>query len=73
LIAEMGGTDHEIKSITGHSSLSEVQRYTKAAAQERLAKKASALLVERLEGEQISGKPSRRVALRASNSLKRKE
>jgi hypothetical protein len=31
---------HEIAAITGHASLSEVQRYTKAADQARLARAA---------------------------------
>jgi integrase len=36
-LAEAGCTEHEIKSITGHASLKEVVRYTKAADQRRLA------------------------------------
>lgn len=36
-LAEAGCTVHEIMSITGHDSISEVQRYTKAAEQKRLA------------------------------------
>jgi integrase len=36
-LAEAGCTTHEIAAITGHASLSEVQRYTKAADQKRLA------------------------------------
>jgi integrase len=36
-LAEAGCTTHEIAAITGHASLSEVQRYTKAADQRRLA------------------------------------
>jgi hypothetical protein len=36
-LAEAGCTAHEIMSITGHSSLKEVERYTKAADQARLA------------------------------------
>ena len=36
-LAEAGCTAHEIASITGHASLREVQRYTKAADQRRLA------------------------------------
>jgi integrase len=37
LLAEAGCTEHEIASITGHASLREVARYTKAADQKRLA------------------------------------
>jgi integrase len=36
-LAEAGCTEHEIAAITGHASLREVQRYTKAADQTRLA------------------------------------
>lgn len=36
-LAELGFSTQEIKSITGHESLSEVERYTKAADQKRLA------------------------------------
>src|SRR5262245_45257512 len=36
-LAEAGCTTHEIAAITGHASLSEIQRYTKAADQKRLA------------------------------------
>jgi len=34
-LAEAGCTEHEIAAITGHASLREVQRYTKAADQKR--------------------------------------
>jgi integrase len=36
-LAEAGCTMHEIAAITGHASLSEIQRYTKAVDQKRLA------------------------------------
>jgi integrase len=39
-LAEAGCTMHEIAAITGHASLSEVQRYTKSADQARLARAA---------------------------------
>jgi integrase len=39
-LAEAGCTTHEIAAITGHATLSEVQRYTKAANQARLARAA---------------------------------
>lgn len=39
-LAEAGGTTHEVAAMTGHASLSEVQRYTKGADQERLAASA---------------------------------
>ena len=39
-LAEAGCTVHEIAAITGHASLREVERYTKAAEQKRLAQAA---------------------------------
>jgi integrase len=39
-LAEAGCTEHEIAAITGHVSLREVARYTKAADQQRLARAA---------------------------------
>jgi integrase len=39
-LAEAGCTEHEIGAITGHASLSELVRYTKAADQKRLAESA---------------------------------
>jgi integrase len=45
-LAELGCTEHEIAAITGHASISEVQRYTKAADRKRLAKSAMKKLVE---------------------------
>jgi integrase len=41
-LAEAGCTAHEIAAITGHASLAEVTRYTKAADQKRLAAAAMA-------------------------------
>jgi integrase len=43
-LAEAGCTAHEIKAISGHKSLREVERYTKAADQERLARAAACRL-----------------------------
>jgi integrase len=39
-LAEAGCTVHQIAAITGHKTLSEVQRYTRAADQARLAREA---------------------------------
>ena len=39
-LAELGCTAHEIMAITGHESIQEVERYTKAAEQKLLAKSA---------------------------------
>lgn len=41
-LAEAGCSPHEIAAITGHVSLREVERYTKAVNQKRLAEKAMA-------------------------------
>lgn len=41
-LAEAGCTDHEIMAITGHKSLREVARYTRAADQRKLAQNAMA-------------------------------
>lgn len=40
-MAEAQKSTHEIMAITGHRSLAEVERYTRAASQERLAKTAA--------------------------------
>lgn len=45
-LAEIGCTTHEIASITGQASLSEVERYTRAANRKRLAQSAMTKLVE---------------------------
>nr|WP_061509799.1 tyrosine-type recombinase/integrase [Gluconobacter thailandicus] len=39
-LAEAGCSAHEIASITGHATLAEVQRYTRAVDQEKLAREA---------------------------------
>jgi integrase len=41
-LAEAGCTEHEISAISGHLSLSEVQRYTRAASQAKMARRAMA-------------------------------
>jgi len=43
-LAEVGCSEREIMAITGHRSVSEVSRYTKAAEQSRLAERAIAKL-----------------------------
>ena len=45
-LAEAGCTPYEIAAISGHASIAEVQRYTKAADQARLASAAMARLGE---------------------------
>lgn len=42
-LAEAGCTDHQIAAITGHKSLSMIQKYSKSANQKRLAKQAQNL------------------------------
>ena len=54
-LADEGATTHQIAAITGHKSLSEVQRYTRSADQARMAREAVALRTQR---GQRSGKPS---------------
>jgi integrase len=45
-LAEIGCTANQIAAITGHVSLSEVQRYTKAADRKRMAREAMAKLID---------------------------
>ena len=45
-LAEIGCSTNQIASITGHASLSEVQRYTKAADRKRMAQEAMKKLTE---------------------------
>jgi len=57
-LAEAGCTEHEIAAITGHASLREVARYTKAVDQKRLA----AAAMEKVKARTSSGKPASRFA-----------
>jgi integrase len=63
-LAEAGCTAHEIGAITGHASLVELVRYTKAADQRRLAESAMAKT-----GKSI-GKPAAKFAKKAGKLLK---
>jgi integrase len=45
-LADLGCTAHQIAAVTGHATLAEVQRYTKAADRKRLAREAIKKLVE---------------------------
>jgi len=45
-LAEIGCSANQIAAILGHASLSEVQRYTKAADRKRMAREAMAKLIE---------------------------
>ena len=40
VLAEAGATTHEIAAVTGHQSLEEIERYTRAAERKRLADQA---------------------------------
>ena len=53
-LAELGCTAHEIMAITGHESIQEVERYTKAAEQKRLAKSA----MRKLQGQNRTFPPN---------------
>ncbi len=52
-LAEAGCTEHEIAAVTGHASLREIVRYTKAADQKRLARAAM---------EKVSAKPEQKLS-----------
>jgi integrase len=56
-LANAGCSAHEIAAVTGHRSLREVEHYTKAADQERLARQA----MRRMEGERELSNPSTRL------------
>ena len=45
-LAEAGCSEKQIAAVTGHTTLKEVARYTRAANQERLAADAVARLIE---------------------------
>lgn len=57
-LAEAGCTEHEIGAITGHASLREIVRYTKAADQKRLAVAA----MEKAKAGTSRGQPLRQLA-----------
>jgi integrase len=59
MLAEAGCSAHQIASITGHKSLAEIERYTKAADQKRMATAAIHRL-ERNGNRTASGKRTRR-------------
>ena len=62
-LAEAGCTAHEIAAITGHASLTELVRYTRAVDQRRLAEAAMT------KTRTSSGKPDEGFAKNAENSL----
>ncbi len=50
-LAEAGCSAHEIAAISGHATLAEVQRYTKAADQKRMAKAAMKTVAAAFDGK----------------------
>jgi integrase len=52
-LADAGCTAHEIAAISGHKTLSEVQRYTRGADQARLARAA----MERIGNRSVKPEP----------------
>ena len=71
-LADAGATSHEIQSITGHKTLSEVERYTKAANQKRLARRMGPALAGTNDEQRID-EPVPRFANSTANPLKRKD
>ncbi|WP_410052277.1 tyrosine-type recombinase/integrase [Bradyrhizobium sp. SZCCHNRI30512] len=64
-LAEAGCSASEIAAITGHKTLAEVERYTRAADQERLARQA----IQRQSENQIGKPPIREVANSTDEAL----
>jgi integrase len=72
-LAEAGCSANVIASISGHTSLREVQRYTAAAEQRRLAEQGIAMMVPAVPpAEHPLANPEGRFAKSRSKSLKRK-
>jgi hypothetical protein len=63
-LAEHGNTTHELMAISGHRTLSEVQRYTDEADRKRLATSGMAKRRDQIENAEVanldpwSGKPA---------------
>lgn len=57
-LAEVGCSEHQIAAITGHENLAEIRRYTRAAAQQKLADAAFAALENGTGPERKSVSPS---------------
>lgn len=53
-LAEAGANAHTIGAVTGHKTLSEVQRYTEAADRDRLAASGMSLISGTKEGENLT-------------------
>lgn len=71
-LAEAGCSAHQIMAVTGHKTLAEVERYTRAALREGLADSAFRMLLSRPKGEQTVVNLPRRFATKSDNQLKGK-
>ena len=71
-LAEAGATAHEIMSITGHKTLAEAQRYTKAALREGMADSAMEKLLSRPNQKQTVVNLQARFAENYANHMKEK-
>jgi integrase len=58
-LANAGASTDQIKAITGHRSISEVARYTRAADQQRLARQALAMQLGAEQEQKLSSHPTR--------------
>ncbi len=59
-LAEAGATPHEIAAVTGHATLAEVERYTRAAERAGMADSGFAKLGGRMNREQsLANRPTR--------------
>ena len=58
-LADAGCSEHELMAITGHKSLSEVARYTRAADQIRLARQALNIQLGSEQEQKLSNLPTR--------------
>lgn len=72
-LAEAGCSPHEIAAITGHRSLSEVARYSRAADRLRLARQAMQKLSPDMEREQNLANPDTKLANSEAKPLKGNE
>ena len=58
-IAEAGATAHELMAVSGHKTLSEVQRYTEAASKRYLADRAMAKARRQNGNNSVANLPTR--------------
>ncbi|MGR3782723.1 MAG: site-specific integrase [Albimonas sp.] len=69
-LAEAGATPHQIQAVTGHQTLSEVERYTREAGRSGLADDAFALMEARPKREQKLANHPARFAKKTGKPLK---